>query len=183
MVHSIELLLDSQAEAAVREQWRLLDDAGLPTEHRRDGDVARRPHITLIACEQIAADTAAALSPLLAAAVPMPATIGAPSIFGTAKARRPSLLLVRQVLPTVGLLQLQQAVVAACPPAVDNHFLAGHWVSHITLGRRFRPEQIADALRVLGPSLAAEKGTGGRDATVAGARYWQGDRKLAQELI
>ncbi len=183
MVHSIELLLDSQAEAAVRGQWRLLDEAGLPSEHRRNGDVARRPHITLIACEQIAAETAAALSPLLAAALPLPAVIGAPLIFGTAKARRPSLLLVRQVLPNIEMLQLQQAVVAGCPPAVDDHFQAGHWVSHITMGRRFRPEQIVDALRIIGPSLAAERGTGGRNTSVAGARYWQGDRKLAQELI
>lgn len=183
MVHSIELLLDERAEAAIREQWELLAAAGLPTEHRSRCGAERRPHITLIACEQIPADTAGSLSPQLDAALPLPAVIGAPMIFGTAHGRRPALLLVRQLLPSRALLQLQQEVVAGCPPAVDDHFAAGHWAPHITLGRRFRPEQIGQALQVLSGSLASEGATGGRGARLAGCRYWRGDQKIAQQLV
>lgn len=183
MVHSIELLLGEQTETAIREQWRLLAEAGLPSEYRPNAGTQRRPHITLIACAQITPATATALSPLLTAALPLPTVIGAPMIFGTAKRARPTLLLVRQLLPSNELLQLQRAVVDDCPPAVDDHFAAGHWAPHITLGRRFRPEQIGPALQALGSSLAAEDATGGRNAVLAGCRYWRGDQKLTEELV
>lgn len=183
MVHSIELLLDSETESAVREQWRLLAEARLPSEHRGDSEAQRRPHVSIIACEQIPADTAASLSPLLNSMLPMPIVIGAPMIFGTANGSRPALLLVRQLVPSEALLRLQQDVVAACPPAVDNHFAAGHWVPHLTLGRRFRPEQIGRALQTLSGPLAGERAVGGRDAVLTGARYWQGDQKIAQQLV
>lgn len=183
MVHSIELLLDPASEAAIREQWRLLAAAGLPSEHRPDAPDQRRPHITLIACAQIPSGTAASLSPQLGAVLPLPVVIGAPTIFGTAKGRRSTLLVVRQVLASRELLELQQEVVGGCPPALDDHFAAGRWVPHITFGRRFKPEQLGPAMQALGPSLAAESGTGGREAVVTGCRFWQGDRKLAQDLV
>lgn len=183
MVHSIELLLDAESEAAIRDQWRRLAEAELPSEHRPGGGNGARPYITVIACGQIPADTAASLSPQLSRALPLSVVIGAPMIFGTAKGRRPTLLLVRHVVPSVEMLQLQQAVVAGCPPAVDDHFAVGRWVPHITMGRRFKPEQLGPAMQALAPSLAAETGTGGRDAVVTGCRFWQGDRKLAQDLV
>ncbi|MHB1431893.1 MAG: hypothetical protein ACYCVZ_07245 [Streptosporangiaceae bacterium] len=53
MAHALEMYFDDQADAAVRELWRLLADAGLPSlatrTHRR-----HRPHVSLAIAESLA---------------------------------------------------------------------------------------------------------------------------------
>jgi hypothetical protein len=183
VVHSIELLLDDEAEAAIKRQWRMLADAGLPSEHRSPSGSARRPHITMIACEQIPVPTALGLGPTLTGTLPLPAVVGAPMIFGTPKVGRPGLILVRQVVPSVELLQLQQKVVAACPPPVDHRFEPGHWAPHVTLSRRLRPDQIPAALQLLARTGASVGTPRELAAQMAGARHWLGDLKQARNLI
>jgi hypothetical protein len=183
VVHSIELLLDDEAEAAIRRQWRLLADAGLPSEHRSpQGGGSRRPHITVIAAEQIASQAATGLIPTLNAALPLPVVIGDPMIFGTAKVGRPGLILVRQVHPTVPLLQLQQQVYDNCPGALGDHFVAGRWAPHVTLAHRLRPDQIPVALQLLARSGASNGAPRELEARVVGCRLWQGDLKQSRNL-
>lgn len=184
MVHSIELLLDDESEAALRRQWRLLADAGLPSEHRPpEGGGPRRPHVTLVAAEQVPAETATGLGPLLTEALPIPLVVGVPMVFGTAKVGRPGLILVRQVHPTVPLLQLQERVREACPAAVDDHFASGRWAPHVTLAHRLRPDQIAVALQLLARSGASNGAPREIEAKAVGCRWWQGDLKQARNLV
>lgn len=184
MVHSIELLLDDEAEAAIRRQWRLLADAGLPSEHRApQGGGPRRPHITLVAAEQIPAQIATGLGPVISAALPIPLVVGVPMVFGTAKVGRPGLILVRQVHPTVPLLELQQQVRRNSPPAVDDHFNAGRWAPHVTLAHRLRPDQISVALQLLARTGASNGAPREIEARAVGCRWWQGDVKQARNLV
>lgn len=183
MVHSIELLLDDESEAAIKRQWRMLADAGLPSEHRSPSGGSRRPHITMIACEQIPVPTALGLGPSLSDALPLPVVVGAPMIFGIPKVGRPGLILVRQVVATVELLQLQQKVFAACPPPVEHRFETGFWAPHVTLARRLRPDQVPAALQLLARSGASVGTPRELSAQVSGARHWLGDLKQARNLL
>lgn len=189
MVHSIELLLDDAAEDLIRDQWRRLAEAELPSEHRaaspggRSGDqrqpTPRRPHITLIACREIGEQTLTAAAEIVAGRMPLPVVLGAPMIFGSARSRRAELILVRQVPATVELLRLQQEVVAVSPPAIDRHFAAGAWAPHVTLARRLAPGQVGAALRALAVSGSRPES----EARLVGCRYWRGDLKLARPLV
>jgi hypothetical protein len=50
----VELLLDEAAELAVREAWRRLADAGLPSQARHRSPT-NSPHLTLAACPELTA--------------------------------------------------------------------------------------------------------------------------------
>ena len=155
-----------------------LHEAGLPSEGRpgRSSPPAR-PHITLMACADIETERLDPITEIVRDALPMPLVLGSPLIFGRSTERRPGLILVRQVLPSIGLLELQQQVAGRCPPAVDRHFDAGSWAPHVTLGRRYAAEQIGPAVTVLGQrrhDLAAQ---------ATGCRYWRGDLRQATQLV
>jgi hypothetical protein len=176
VVHSIELLLDDRTEHLVRKQWRLLDEAGLPSAGRlRGSSPPARPHVTLIACTRIETDQLAPIGDLMRKALPMELVLGAPMIFGRTGTQRPGLIVVRQVLASTALLELQQQVAAVCPPAVDQHFDPGRWAPHVTFGHRYSPEQIGVAVSVLG--------TAEINARASGCRYWQGDLRQATALV
>ncbi|MFK9307191.1 hypothetical protein ACJEJT_24100, partial [Escherichia coli] len=46
-VVSLELVLDEAADAEIRREWTLLDEAGLPSQAQHTG-ASNRPHITLL---------------------------------------------------------------------------------------------------------------------------------------
>ena len=53
VTQSVELLLDEAADAAIRAQWDLLGDAGLPTARRTAPSPHHAPHITLWAGDAV----------------------------------------------------------------------------------------------------------------------------------
>ena len=79
MAHSIELLLDDHSDAAIRQLWTALDDAGLPSQLRVKS-ATNRPHITMLAAERIDPEVDELLI-TLAPRLPLPVMIGAPLIF------------------------------------------------------------------------------------------------------
>jgi hypothetical protein len=168
MAHSIELLVDDYSDAAIRTVWHRLDDAGLPSQLRVKS-ATNRPHITLLAAERIAADVDADLMQLRPR-FPLPVVVGAPLVFGGGK-----LTLARLVVASADLLDLHRDVVELCLPHLPqepySHSAPGHWTPHVTLGRRFTPEQVAQALIVI-DGLSADI-----DAQVVGLRRWDGDVK------
>ncbi len=185
MAHSIELLLDEAAESVVRRQWRMLADAGLPSEHRGGrggGSSSHRPHVTLLACAEIPVTTATALSPVLEQALPLPVVLGAPMLFGSAKVGRPGLVLVRQVLASVDLLRLQQQVLRACGEPLGDNFAPGRWAPHVTLARRLRPDQLPAAVQVLARSGASNGSPRELVASAVSCRLWQSDSRLVRSL-
>lgn len=133
MAQSVELLLDERADAAVRRQWNLLTDAGLPSERRADPRPPvdhHCPHITLYAGDALPADAEDRLAELVSG-LRLELQLGAVTVFGP---RRGRAILVRQVTPSVPLLQLQEQVAAVCGAEADGQFGAGRWAPHVTLG-------------------------------------------------
>ena len=79
MVHSIELVFDSDTEAAIRRIWADLAAVGIPSQAP-----ASRPHASMVVAEHIAADVDALLESL-AQRLPLGCVVGAPVLFGRAK--------------------------------------------------------------------------------------------------
>lgn len=163
MVHSVELVLDSGTEAAVRNTWESLRANGIPAQ-----SPATRPHVTLTVAERIDPGVIAALATVLEQ-LPLRCRIGGALVFG-----RSAAVLARSVVPSAELLELHATV---CRLAADHlapgpmpHTRPGEWAPHVTLGRRIPTDGLAAALRLAGdpPELVGE---------FVGLRYWDGDAK------
>ena len=163
MVHSVELVFDTDAEAAVRHIWDGLREAGIPSQAP-----ASRPHATLTVAERIDPGVDELLSSLTGR-FPFSCRIGAPLFFGRAKA-----VLARLVVPTTALLDVHAEVHRLCLPHLHPgpmaNALPGQWTAHVTMARRVMPSQMGRALRIAGkpPEI---------DGSVVGLRRWDGNSK------
>lgn len=72
--------------------------------------------------------------------------LGGLMIFGP---RRGRAVLVRQVVPTIALLELQAKVAEICRAEARGQFAPGRWTPHVTLARRMPPDQLPEAIAVL----------------------------------
>jgi hypothetical protein len=102
--------------------------------------------------------------------------VGAPLVFGGGRST-----LARLIVPSAQLLALHEEVYRRCLPHVSAepyvHSAPGHWTPHATLGRRFTPEQVGQALDVL------DGVSHDLDAHLVGLRRWDGDQRVDQVLI
>ena len=106
-MHSLELLLGEDAEAAVRADWDRLAEAGLPSSGRHRSE-SNRPHITLVAAPSLAPETVPGVDERVAAAagfVDLPLTSAGVLLFGPG---RGGYVVVRQVVTTPELLELHR---------------------------------------------------------------------------
>jgi hypothetical protein len=168
MVHSIELVFDSDTEAAIRRIWDDLAGAGIPSQAP-----ASRPHVTLAVAESISAEVDELLSPVTKR-LPLGCAVGAPVLFGRATA-----VFARLIVPTTELLALHAEVHRRClpylAPAPLPNSLPGQWTAHVTLARRVEGGQLGRALRVGGrPSHL--------DGRFAGLRRWDGNKRVEHLL-
>lgn len=172
MAQSVELLLDADAELAIRRQWDSLAAAGLPSEDRSGrpsapGSQHHRPHLTLYAAPQLPDE----LDERLAAVVDrleLPVQIGSVLVFGPRRGRS---ILVRLVVPSAALLRIQSEVAAICGADPGGQFGPGRWSPHVTLARRVATEQVGAVLSVLGEEPVP--------ARLTECRRWDGDAKVA----
>jgi len=171
LTQSVELLLDDAADAAIRDQWDRLGDAGLPTARRSEPSPHHAPHVTLWAGDRLSAAADTRLLPLFAD-LGLELMIGGVLLFGP---RRWGYVLARQVVVPTDLAALQQRVVEVCGPGYGQ-FGDGRWSPHVTLARRVGVDQVGPALEAL--NRAPTELT----ATVRHARRWDGDRKIAWPL-
>jgi 2'-5' RNA ligase len=164
VTQSVELVLDEELDALVRADWDALAAAGLPSQARHRSP-SNRPHFTLAARAAIDESLEAAMA-LALGEFPVPLRLGALSVFG-----RDRFVLVRAVVPDIGLLQRQAALGDVLGDDAELPYMrAGHWVPHVTLAHRMTPEQVALALSLLhGPREA--------DGYAVGARRWDGDAR------
>lgn len=130
-MHTVELLLEPRLEADVRELWRRLQEAGLPSLAGHPHPT-NRPHLTVI--------TAASLTGLPPLPLPVAAELTGARFLGRA--------LVLAVTPTAELLavhgQTWTALSAADPwPAPPD------WLPHVSLALKVPERQRPAALRVL----------------------------------
>ena len=172
MVQSIELLLDDAAERAVTDEWELLHATGLPSARRPEPVGSHRPHITLLAAEVISDEAERAL-PRLMSGLDLDVGIGSPLCFTRRRRGETNVILVRQIVTSVELLRLQQAVTELCGTGLGGDFAPGRWTPHVTLGSRYRPDQVGSALDL----LAGQETTAERDAVITRCRRWDGEAK------
>jgi hypothetical protein len=166
----VELLLDPRLEASVRHEWEALVDARVSRQLRRGGDPAV-PHITVGVALSMPADVEKALQGIDHGGG-LELRLGGLLLLGGR-----SSVLVRLVVPTVPLLELQAEVWNAlrdCPGMPDN-LAPGRWTPHVTLARRVSPSDLSTAVDVLGGRSSAE-------GSVAGMRRWDGDARRAWAL-
>ncbi|MGW7493099.1 2'-5' RNA ligase family protein, partial [Streptomyces luteogriseus] len=135
-MRTVELLLDEAAEQAVREAWRRLADAGLPSQARHRSPT-NSPHLTLAACPELTAPIRWELAEV-AAALPLPVRCT-----GVVRFERPTSVLAWALdldPPLAGLhRRVWEAVASDSPPETLNPFHEpGRWAPHITLGRTRR---------------------------------------------
>jgi hypothetical protein len=177
MAHSIELLLDSHSDAAIRAMWQVLADAGLPSQIRVTSPT-NRPHVTLLAAQRIDAavdDLLRGLSDRL----PIDCVVGAPLVFGATR-----LTLARLIVPSPALLALHQEIYRLSLPHLLGepyaHCAPGHWTPHATLGRRIDLPEIGEALAVINTPANP---TTDLAARLVGLRRWDGDERVDHVLV
>ena len=101
---------------------------------------------------------------------PFTCRIGAPLVFGRAKA-----VLARLLVPTPELLDVHAEVHRLCLPHLQAGPMAnaipGQWTAHVTMARRVMPNQLGRAVRIAGkpPEIKGD---------VIGLRRWVGDKKV-----
>ncbi|MER6410057.1 2'-5' RNA ligase family protein [Streptomyces humidus] len=132
-MRTVELLLDETADLAVREAWRRLADAGLPSQARHRSPT-NSPHLTLAACGELTAPMRWELADV-AAALPLPVRFT-----GMIRFERPTSVLAWALDLDPALAGLHrrvwEAVASDSPPATLNPFHEpGRWSPHVTLGR------------------------------------------------
>ena len=174
MAHSIELLLDSRTDTAIRAAWQALADAGLPSQVQVKS-ATNRPHITLLAAQRISPEVDEVLRGL-APRLPLDCVVGAHVVFGG-----PRLTLARLIVPSAELLALHAEVFRLALPHVTGqpfaHCRPGHWTAHASLGRRLTAIEVGAALGLAeeaAPDLAAE---------VVALRRWDSDARTDHLLI
>ncbi|WP_327114753.1 2'-5' RNA ligase family protein [Nocardia sp. NBC_01730] len=164
MVQSVELLLDEAADAEIRRQWRLLAEAGLPSQAANTAE-SNRPHITAAVARQIWPRIERALDEQIFP--PIPVRLGGLLVFG---ARHP--ILVRMVVPSEPLLALHRRIFHAISPCpgIPGNVHPDAWTPHITLARRVPAPQLGEAIHAVARD---------RDfpATVLGIRRWDGEQR------
>jgi len=169
-VDSVELLLDPFGERQVLADWRLLQQAGLPSlaDHRSPSNA---PHITLVSAPAIGAGTDTALAEV-AAVLPLTLVFEGLLVF----TGRRGLVLCRHVLCSPPLLDFQRAVHGLLAGAVEPLPMSqpGGWVPHLTLARGLSRSQLAAAVVLLD--------AGRTTAGAAALRRWDGARKLQTRL-
>jgi len=164
-VHSIELLLDGPADAAVRAQWAALTDAGLPSQADHASS-SNAPHVTLLARRRIDDTTDPALTALFDGALPAAVELGAPLVFGGGRGH----VLVRSIVATRELLDLHAAVHEIVGGDQDvPHSSPGRWVPHVTLASRLDAEGVGRALAALGAFADEEAREAPEDAAAPAA--------------
>lgn len=162
---SIELLLDSATEAAVRAEWDALATLGVSSLARHTS-ASNRPHVTLLVRTDLSAFDAGALRGRSSFAV----TLSAPVLFGTGERR----VLARSVVPTDDLLDIHSAVHAVAGPGDDApHTAPGSWTPHVTLARRLRIADLAAALDHVGGEIHGR---------AAGVRLWDPATKTVTDV-
>ncbi|MEU2912946.1 2'-5' RNA ligase family protein [Streptomyces massasporeus] len=141
-MRTVELLLDETAEQVVREAWRRLADAGLPSQARHRSPT-NSPHLTLAACPELTAPIRWELAEV-AATLPLPVRCT-----GVVRFERPTSVLAWALDLDSALAALHrrvwEAVASDSPPETLNPFHEpGRWAPHITLGRTRRAGAFAD---------------------------------------
>lgn len=165
MVQSLELILDDALDAAVRREWHLLLDAGLPSQGSHGGE-SNRPHITLAVADEFDDLDARIDDEFLN--VRFPVRLGAFAVF-----RGKHTTLTRLVVPSKELLAVHghASQLAEGSEGYRSHTSTGKWTPHVTLARRLTRAELAEAFLRLHACPSDLVGT------TSALRRWDGEEK------
>ncbi|WP_028473309.1 2'-5' RNA ligase family protein [Nocardioides alkalitolerans] len=167
MRHSLDLLLDASGDAAVRAEWRLLSEAGLPSSGDRQ-DATHGPHVTLAERDEVPAEAERAVGTLVAS-LPLALHLGPPVVLGTAD----RWFLARSVVPSAALLALHAEAAELLGPGGPPWAAPGAWLPHVTLSRRLTTTALTEALGLLGPAY---------DVAATRLRRWDPEARTVRDL-
>lgn len=169
-MQSVELLLDDATEARVREHWRVLDEAGLPSQARHIGPT-NTPHVTVAVRDAIDEVCEPRLR-AVATRLPLPVRLGATGVFG-----RHRYVLVLLLVVDPALLALHSAVAAALGRGSGDPLTEpGRWTPHVTLARGLSAVEIGRALEALGGARPLE-------GAAVECRRWDSEARRAWSLL
>jgi 2'-5' RNA ligase len=144
-VRTVELLPDRELDGVVRDAWRLLDDAGLPSQaaHRH---ASNRPHVTVAVVDDWDTDTPALLTRALGR-LPVPLPVDGLRTVGQ---RRLAVVVTLALEPElISVHEAVHAILDANAWGVEERHVPGRWAPHLTLGRGMDRAQEAAARRLL----------------------------------
>ena len=165
-MQSLELLFDPATERALRAEWHALDGAGLPSS-ARNLSPSNRPHVTVVVAENGLDRAQDAVRAAVDGLLPLPVTVGGLLLFPSPRGA----VLSRPLVGSRRLLDLHARVaeaVAATASVLETARIDA-WTPHATLARRLTPEQVAQAMGLLGSR--------GRSATAGALRLWDSSTK------
>ncbi len=165
-MRTVELTCDDRLDGRVREVWRRLDAAGVPSLAGHTHPT-NRPHLTVASADDLPPGSRVAVDAALAV-LPLPVTLDGLLLF----AGRAGVLAWR-VVPDDALLALHERVWRALAPVAGRNPLhgPGRWTPHVSLARRITPARHAAALAAL-DDLAAPDGRLTATGTFTAARSY-----------
>ena len=175
VVQSVELLLEPEAERGVVRVWEALSEAGLPSQARHTAP-SNRPHTTLVALSDLAAETESAVAAAVRGRLPVDAVWGDVTLFG-----RGPWVLVRLLEPSDGMRRLQAALAEACGVPDDSLSSPERWTPHVTLARRVALADVDRAV-ALATALAQREAPAGMRVVASAVRRWDGSRRVEWEV-
>ncbi|SMH43336.1 2'-5' RNA ligase superfamily protein [Rathayibacter oskolensis] len=161
-MRSVELLLDAESEARIRAQWEALETAGIPSLSLHTS-ASNRPHVTLVAGPELIAPEPGALGAL-------PARIDLAAVLLFPHDGR--YVLAWGATRSPALDALHARATRLVPGGVPTS-LPEEWTPHVSISRRLRAEQLAEAVPLLGEPFSVG---------LASVRFWNGDTKEITEL-
>lgn len=139
---SIELLLDAETEARIRDDWARLEAAGLSSLGAHTSP-SNRPHITLLVRPALGDLTFVQVVRRL----PVTVRLDAPVVFEHGDRG----VLAWRVAVSDELREIHHMLHQAAGPGADAaHTVPGEWTPHVTLARRLQLAALPEALASIG---------------------------------
>lgn len=138
-LHALELLPDDAGRDAVRRDWQLLRDAGLPSQLDHPG-ATNTPHVTVVAAPALTPAHEEAARGLVGGLLPVEVSAAALAVLGGTRVSLVRLVDVPDALVRA-VLDLRAVVPDTQHPG---------WLPHVTLARRLPRADVARAVEALG---------------------------------
>lgn len=163
-LHALELVPDDAGVAAVRRDWQVLRDLGLPSQLDHAGGT-NTPHVTLVGLPAIGDDLERRAADALEAVLPVGVRVSGLAVLGGQRITLARLLDVPE--------DLTRAVLAVRAGLHDERHPG--WLPHVTLGRRVPRSEVQRALDALGYADLS--------LTLTGLRRWDPERGEVRRLV
>lgn len=162
-LHALELVPDAAGEAACRDDWQALRDAGLPSQLDHRG-ATNTPHVTVIATEALDQQDEERAVDLLGPLLPVRVVTSGLAVLGGRTVTLARTLDVADPV-TRAVLDLRAATA--------GHRHAG-WLPHVTLARRLPRSDVQRAVDAVGHTSV--------ELVLATLRRWDPDEGVVRTL-